>query len=120
MTIIDAYGTGSGAAATATVTGGVITGFTVTNAGAGYSAPIVEITDANGTGATAAAVKRAPDSAGASGSSSTKCPCLDLAEQTISYRFTVTASTFRLVLRIRRLIRQLWVLLQNLPQTTTK
>lgn len=53
--ILDAYGTGSGATATATVTSGAITGFTVTNPGSGYSAPIVEITDTAGVDAAATA-----------------------------------------------------------------
>ena len=55
--ITDLYGTGSGAAATATITGGVITGITVTpgSEGSGYTAPLVTINDTSGTGATATA-----------------------------------------------------------------
>jgi FtsP/CotA-like multicopper oxidase with cupredoxin domain len=55
--ISDVYGTGSGAAATATFDGGVITGITVTpgSEGSGYTAPLVTIVDAAGTGATATA-----------------------------------------------------------------
>jgi FtsP/CotA-like multicopper oxidase with cupredoxin domain len=57
VAILDVYGTGSGATATATVDGtGAITGITVTNAGSGYSAPIVEITDTNGVDAAATAL----------------------------------------------------------------
>ena len=48
VTIEDVYFTGSGATATATVTGGVITGITVTSPGTGYSAPVVIISDATG------------------------------------------------------------------------
>jgi len=55
VTILDAYGTGSGATATATVSGGVITSLTLTAAGSGYSAPVVAITDAAGTNAVASA-----------------------------------------------------------------
>jgi len=62
VTIDDVYGTGSGAAATATVdlvvgspTFGQITGFTITNGGTGYSAPIVTITGATGVDAAATA-----------------------------------------------------------------
>ena len=54
VTITDAYGTGSGATATAVVVGGVITGFNGSG-GTGYSAPVVTITDPTGTGATATA-----------------------------------------------------------------
>ena len=55
--ISDVYGTGSGAAATATVDGGVVTGITVTpgSEGSGYTAPLVTIVDTAGTGATATA-----------------------------------------------------------------
>jgi hypothetical protein len=45
--------TGSGAVATATVAGGVITGISITNPGSGYTRPTVVITDATGSGATA-------------------------------------------------------------------
>ncbi len=54
VTIDDVYGTGSGATASATVAGGVITDITFTG-GTGYSAPIVTITDATGIDATATA-----------------------------------------------------------------
>ena len=55
--ISDVYGTGSGAAATATVAGGVITGITVNpgSSGSGYTAPIVTIIDSSGPGSGAAA-----------------------------------------------------------------
>ena len=56
VAINDLYGLGSGALATANVTGGVITGIQVTNPGSGYSAPKVVITDATGSGAAATAV----------------------------------------------------------------
>jgi FtsP/CotA-like multicopper oxidase with cupredoxin domain len=56
VTIADAYGTGSGATATATVVGGVITAIAVDNAGGGYSAPVVVITDASGVDAFATPV----------------------------------------------------------------
>ena len=50
-------GGGTGAAATATVSGGVVTGFTITNPGSGYtSAPTVGLTGGAGTGAAATAV----------------------------------------------------------------
>ncbi|MCL5257476.1 MAG: multicopper oxidase domain-containing protein [Chloroflexi bacterium] len=55
VTISDAYGTGSGATASATVSGGVITGISIGNAGANYSGPVVSIQDATGTGASASA-----------------------------------------------------------------
>jgi len=55
VTITDAYNTGTGAEATATVEGGVITGITLTSGGGGYSAPIVTIEDATGAGAAATA-----------------------------------------------------------------
>jgi FtsP/CotA-like multicopper oxidase with cupredoxin domain len=56
VTIADAYGTGSGATATATVVGGVITVIAVDNAGSGYSAPLVVITDNTGVDAFATPV----------------------------------------------------------------
>lgn len=47
-------GSGSGATATAVISGGIITGITMTAAGSGYTdSPIVTITSASGTGATA-------------------------------------------------------------------
>ena len=55
VTITDAYGMGTGADATATVAGGVITGITVNAPGSGYYAPTVSISDATGTGASATA-----------------------------------------------------------------
>ena len=45
VTIEDVYFTGSGATATATVTGGVITNITVTSPGTNYTAPVVIISD---------------------------------------------------------------------------
>ncbi len=49
-------GPGAGGAATATVSGGAVTGITVTNGGGGYhAAPVVSIYHADGTGATATA-----------------------------------------------------------------
>jgi parallel beta-helix repeat protein len=54
--IIDVWGTGSGASATATVSGGVITDITLISGGTGYSAPIVAITDPTGADAAASAV----------------------------------------------------------------
>jgi FtsP/CotA-like multicopper oxidase with cupredoxin domain len=53
--IVDVYGTGSGATASATVVGGVITGLTLLTPGTGYSAPIVVISDATGIDAGATA-----------------------------------------------------------------
>lgn len=55
VTIDDVYYTGTGAAATATVAGGVITGITLNSGGSGYTAPVVTIMDATGTGAAATA-----------------------------------------------------------------
>ncbi|MDD5306799.1 MAG: multicopper oxidase domain-containing protein [Deltaproteobacteria bacterium] len=55
VTISDVYGTGTGATATATLTGDVITAVNLTNPGTGYSAPIVFINDTTGTGAVAVA-----------------------------------------------------------------
>jgi len=55
VTITDVYGIGTGATATATVTGGVITAISVNTPGSGYYAPAVSISDAAGTGATATA-----------------------------------------------------------------
>ncbi len=57
--ISDVYGTGTGAAATATLDNGAITAITLDNAGSGYSAPYVTITETDpagqGSGATATA-----------------------------------------------------------------
>ena len=56
VTIIDVYGPGTGANASATVdVNGVITAINVTAAGSGYVAPVVIIEDATGTAATASA-----------------------------------------------------------------
>jgi parallel beta-helix repeat protein len=55
VSLMDAFGTGSGATATASVEDGVITGLNLTNGGSGYSAPVVIITDATGSGAAASA-----------------------------------------------------------------
>lgn len=57
VTITDAYNTGSGATATATVdpTTGVITSITIGNGGIGYTAPDVIVDDPTGTGAAATA-----------------------------------------------------------------
>jgi FtsP/CotA-like multicopper oxidase with cupredoxin domain len=55
VTITDLYGTDSSAQATAAVNGGVITGFTITNAGTQYCRPVVTITDSTGSGAVASA-----------------------------------------------------------------
>lgn len=49
-------GDGTGATATATVSGGIVTGITVTNPGSGYNAAKITITGGNGSGATAYAV----------------------------------------------------------------
>ncbi len=54
VTISDAYGTGTGATASATVVGGVITGI-VFAGGTNYSDPVVTIEDSTGTGALAMA-----------------------------------------------------------------
>ena len=54
VTVNDAYlaaGSFTPANVTATVAGGVITGFSIVDGGAGYMAPVVTITDATGTGA---------------------------------------------------------------------
>lgn len=56
VTIVDLYGVGSGATASATVASGIITAIDITAAGSGYYAPIVQIDDATGTGAAASAV----------------------------------------------------------------
>ncbi len=50
-------GAGTGAAATAVLTNGVLTGITITNGGSGYtSAPTIAITGGGGAGATATAI----------------------------------------------------------------
>jgi len=56
VTITDVYGIGTGATATATVAGGVITAISVNTPGSGYYAPVVSISDATGTGAAATAI----------------------------------------------------------------
>ena len=55
VTILDAYGTGTGATASATVANGEITAITVNNAGSGYSAPVVSITGGAGVDGAASA-----------------------------------------------------------------
>lgn len=55
VTITDVYGPGTGATASATVVGGVITAITLDTAGTGYVAPVVTISDNTGTGAEAGA-----------------------------------------------------------------
>lgn len=55
VTISDAYNTGAGATATATVVGGIITGITLGTPGSNYTVPVVTITDVTGTGASATA-----------------------------------------------------------------
>ena len=55
VNILDAYGTGTGATATATLIGDAIGTISVTSAGTGYSAPVVQIVDPTGTGAAASA-----------------------------------------------------------------
>ncbi len=67
VTVDDAYlpaGNFTPAAVTATVAGGVITGFAMTDPGAGYTAPVVTITDTTGTGALADAIVAAAVSGG--------------------------------------------------------
>ncbi len=64
VVISDAYGTGLGATATATVAGGVVTGISLTNPGSGYSAPVVFITDLTGVDADASAVIGPPYTGG--------------------------------------------------------
>nr|WP_272944322.1 phage tail tube protein [Pseudomonas putida] len=50
-------GGGTGATATAIISGGEVTGFNITNAGAGYTtAPTIALTGGGGTGAAATAV----------------------------------------------------------------
>lgn len=56
VTITDVYETGTGATASVTVVAGTVTGITLLTPGTGYTAPIVNISDATGTGATASAV----------------------------------------------------------------
>jgi FtsP/CotA-like multicopper oxidase with cupredoxin domain len=67
VTVNDAYlpappalGAFTPATVTATVAGGVITGFTIVDPGAGYMAPVVSITDATGTGALGDAIIGGP------------------------------------------------------------
>jgi hypothetical protein len=57
VAIVDLYGTGKGATATATVVRGVVTAISINpgGSGSGYTAPIVAIIDATGRGATATA-----------------------------------------------------------------
>ena len=55
IAVIDAVGNGSGATATLTLAGGVITGATLTAPGSGYVQPEVQITDSTGSGAVVSA-----------------------------------------------------------------
>jgi FtsP/CotA-like multicopper oxidase with cupredoxin domain len=55
ISVLDVYGTGSGAVATATLSSGRITAITVVEPGSGYSAPIIDIQDTTGNGALATA-----------------------------------------------------------------
>ncbi len=64
VSIEDVYFTGSGATATAVVTGGVITGITVTNPGINYTAPVVIIGDSTGSDAAATASIGGPFNSG--------------------------------------------------------
>jgi FtsP/CotA-like multicopper oxidase with cupredoxin domain len=64
VTINDLYATGTGATATATVVGGVITAIVPGAVGSNYSAPTVVITDATGTGAVVTAAIGGPFAAG--------------------------------------------------------
>jgi hypothetical protein len=64
VTITDAYFTGRGATATATVVNGEITQITVTNGGSNYTAPVVIITDPTGDGAETAVTLGGPFSSG--------------------------------------------------------
>ena len=64
ITITDVYFTGNGAAASATVVGGVITNITVLNPGSRYTAPVVIIQDTTGTGAAATANMGGPFTSG--------------------------------------------------------
>lgn len=54
--VTDALGTGSGAQLTATVAAGIITGYVVVNSGMNYQRAEIEIIDATGVGAVAAAI----------------------------------------------------------------
>jgi FtsP/CotA-like multicopper oxidase with cupredoxin domain len=55
ITIVDAYGTGTGATAVANVSNGAITSITITNPGSNYTAPVVVIEDPTGIDALAIA-----------------------------------------------------------------
>jgi len=84
----EVQGPGAGAAATATVSGGAVTGITVNSGGGGYhAAPIVSIYHADGTGATATAtvtngvITAIPVTAGGSGY--TSAPTVELETETL-------------------------------------
>lgn len=56
ITVRDALGSGAGAQLLASVSGGIITGYTVVSAGTNYLRPVIAISDATGTGAVAQAI----------------------------------------------------------------
>jgi parallel beta-helix repeat protein len=62
--VVDVWGTGSGAVASASIANGVITSISISSGGTGYSAPIVLISDTTGSGAAATANLGGPLSGG--------------------------------------------------------